>query len=195
MPDGNPEPSILVVDDEESVADGYALRLGSQYNDVETAYGGVDAVQTIEAQGPDIVLLDRRMPDLSGDEVLEEIREDALDCRVIMVTAVDPDDDIAAMEFDDYLTKPIEKEDLFAAIELQRYAATFDDELDGELSAYFSTRSKIAVLEADKSSSQLADNTKYQRLTEELAELEATLTDSVDEFAETVEQFESIDRA
>jgi DNA-binding response OmpR family regulator len=195
MAEANPDPTILVVDDEESVADGYALRLGSQYDDVETAYGGIEAVQTIEAIDPDIVLLDRRMPDLSGDEVLEEIREDANACRVIMVTAVDPDYDIAAMDFDDYLTKPIEKEDLFAAIELQRYAATFDDDLDAELSAYFSTRSKIAVLEADKSDSQLADNNKYQRLTTKLDELETTLADSVTDFEETVEKFESIDRA
>jgi DNA-binding response OmpR family regulator len=47
------------------------------------------------------------MPDLSGDEVLTRIREDADDSKVGKPTAVDPDLEILSVDVDDYLTKPI----------------------------------------------------------------------------------------
>lgn len=181
---------ILVVDDEQSVADGYALRLGSQYDNVETAYGGAETIEFLEQNDVDVLLLDRRMPEMSGDEVLEEIRDRGYDCRVVMVTAVNPDFEIVEMPFDDYLQKPIEKENLFAAIEQQLHAEQFDSELE----QYFAASSKIAVLEADKSKAQLEDNKKYARLKEEVARLEADLDDRVEEFDDAVETFASIDR-
>lgn len=182
--------SILVVDDEQSVADGYALRLEIQYDNVETAYGGAETIEFLEQNDVDVLLLDRRMPGMSGDEVLEEIRDRGYDCRVVMVTAVNPDFEIVEMPFDDYLQKPIEKENLFAAIEQQLHAEQFDSELE----QYFAASSKIAVLEADKSKAQLEDNKKYARLKEEVARLEADLDDRVEEFDDAVETFASIDR-
>jgi len=182
--------SILVVDDEQSVADGYALRLGSQYDDVETAYGGRETLAVLEQRDIDVILLDRRMPEMTGDEVLDEIRDRGYECRVIMVTAVNPDFDIVDMPFDDYLQKPIEKENLFAAIEQQVHAEQFDSDLE----QYFAASSKIAVLEADKSETRLEDNKKYQRLKERAARLEAELEDQVEEFDDAVKTFSSIDR-
>jgi len=55
----------------------------------------------------DAVLLDRRMPDVHGDEVLARLREEGCDCPVIMTTAVDPGMDILEMDFEDYLCKPV----------------------------------------------------------------------------------------
>ena len=182
--------SILVVDDEQSVADGYALRLDSQYDGVETAYSGPETLDVLESTDVDVLLLDRRMPEMTGDEVLDEIRERGYGCRVIMVTAVDPDFDIVDMPFDDYLQKPIEKANLFAAIEQQRHAEQFDSDLE----QYFAASSKIAVLEADKSEAQLADNKKYQRLKANAQKLETDLESRVDEFDDAVTTFSSIDR-
>ena len=190
MTDEQSGATILVVDDEQSVADGYALRLGSQYDDVETAYGGPETLEVLEATDVDVLLLDRRMPEMTGDEVLEGVRERGYDCRVIMVTAVNPDFDIVDMPFDDYLQKPIEKENLFAAIEQQLHAEQFDSDLE----QYFAASSKIAVLEADKSEAQLADNKKYRRLKEEAARLESDLEEQVEQFDDAVSTFSSIDR-
>ena len=190
MTDEQSGATILVVDDEQSVADGYALRLGSQYDDVETAYGGPETLEVLEATDVDVLLLDRRMPEMTGDEVLDEVRERGYDCRVIMVTAVNPDFDIVDMPFDDYLQKPIEKENLFAAIEQQLHAEQFDSDLE----QYFAASSKIAVLEADKSEAQLADNKKYRRLKEEAARLESDLEEQVEQFDDAVSTFSSIDR-
>lgn len=74
--------------------------------DVETAYGGRQSLEKIESE-TDIVLLDRRMPGISGDEVLAEIRDGDLECRVAMITAVDPELDFFGMPLDGFLLKPV----------------------------------------------------------------------------------------
>ena len=82
-------PLVLVVEDEPDLADLYATWLKIDYS-VRTAYGGEEAVEQLDDE-IDVVLLDRRMPGLSGDEVLTKIRERGIDCYVSMVTAVEPD--------------------------------------------------------------------------------------------------------
>ena len=104
------DPLVLVVEDEPDLADLYATWLSESYR-VRTAYGGHEAIEKLGSE-VDVMLLDRRMPDLPGDEVLEVVRDRGLDCRVAMVTAVEPDFDIVAMGFDDYLVKPVSREDL-----------------------------------------------------------------------------------
>jgi len=178
MPNTTSDATILVVDDEQKIAESYALRLGMRYDDVTTATGGKEAISVLEASEADVVLLDRRMPFMSGDEVAQIIQERDYDTRVIMATAVEPDFDIVEMSFDKYLQKPVDKEDMFAAVEQQLKADSYDE----ELSEYFSVRSKIAILEAEKSSQELEDNEKYQRLIEKAQQLEEDLEQTVDEF-------------
>jgi len=101
---------VLVVDDEARLADLFAAWLQTDWV-VETAYDGEEALEKM-ADSVEVVLLDRRMPGLSGDEVLEQIREQGYDSRVVMVTAVDPDFDIIEMGFDDYLVKPVSKDEI-----------------------------------------------------------------------------------
>lgn len=181
--------SLLVVDDEQEVAEAYGLRLRTAGYDVETAYGGEQALETVDDTF-DILLLDRRMP-MAGDEVLKRLRDRSLDIRVIMVTAVvNPDFDIIDMDFDDYLCKPVEKEDLLAAVEQQLNALSYDDQVD----EYFQISSKIGVLEAEKSSEELAESEEYQRLQERAAELQETLETHQEGFNDMVSAFDSIQR-
>jgi DNA-binding NtrC family response regulator len=165
MSSSEPASTVLVVDDERDVADAYSLRLEGEY-DVRTAYGGEDALETID-DDVSVVLLDRRMPDMSGDEVLDAFRERGYDCGVIMVTAVDPDFDIIEMPFDDYLQKPVDRDTLFDAI---------DDQLDSldrndAVSELFSVTAKAGVLEQRKSVDELEDHEEYQQLTTRAEEL------------------------
>ncbi|ERH10554.1 MAG: response regulator receiver protein [halophilic archaeon J07HX64] len=132
---------MLIVDDEREVADVYALRLGTEY-ETRATYSGSEALDMLD-ESVDIVLLDRRMPDQSGDEVLAELREQEYDCRVIMLTAVDPGRDIVEMNFDDYLCKPVEKDDLVGAIEQQLQVKQHD----GRLGEYLEVCSKLSLLE------------------------------------------------
>lgn len=170
--------TILIVDDEPSITDLYALRLEDEY-DVRTAYSGSEALDTIHDE-VDVVLLDRRMPDLSGDDVLTKIREDGIDCRVAMVTAVDPDFDILDLGFDAYVVKPVSEQDLKDTVETLLRRSAYDDQLR-ELT---SMMSKKAALEAEKSEEELSDNDEYQRLVDELDRLESSLDDTVGDLDE-----------
>lgn len=180
--------TVLVVDDEPEVTDAYALRLRQEYDDVRTAYGGEEALAVMD-EDVDVVLLDRRMP-YSGDKVLRELREQGYDCRVIMVTAANPDFEIVDMPFDDYLCKPTDKDDLFAAIDQQLRAASFDD----PVSEFFSLTAKLAVLEAEQTPEQLEESSEYVRMNRRAAELREGLDVPRESFEEMLETFTAINR-
>ena len=167
------ETTILIVDDESAVTDVYAAHLQDEY-DVRTAYDGSEAVEKLD-EDVDAVLLDRRMPGMSGDEVLEHIRDEGYECRVAMVTAVDPDFDILDMGFDDYVVKPVSRDDLYDTVDRLLTYTSYDDTFQ----EYFSLVSKRAALQTSKSQSALETNEEYQELTERINELEADLDDAM----------------
>ncbi|WP_226041465.1 HalX domain-containing protein [Natrinema sp. DC36] len=170
MSDG---PEVLVVDDEARLADLFAAWLQADW-DVETAYDGEEALEKM-ADSVEVVLLDRRMPGLSGDEVLEQIREQGYDSRVVMVTAVDPDFDIIEMGFDDYLVKPVSKDEL---VDMVDDVADRSD-YESDIQEYYALVSKKALLESEKADRELANNEEYQDLTDRVAELEQRVDETV----------------
>ena len=182
-------PLVLVVEDEPDLADLYAAWLGDEYR-VRTAYGGREALDQIDEADDEVdaILLDRRMPGLSGDEVLTAVRDRGIDCRVAMVTAVEPDFDILEMGFDDYLVKPVTSDTLRETVEglLRR------GEYDSEVQELFSLTSKKAMLESEKSASDLADNEEYQRLTDRIEELREQADESRDAVASDEEDYEKL---
>ena len=182
-------PLVLVVEDEPDLADLYAAWLGDEYR-VRTAYGGHEALDELDEADDEVdaILLDRRMPGLSGDEVLTAVRDRGVDCRVAMVTAVEPDFDILEMGFDDYLVKPVTSDTLRETVEglLRR------GEYDTEVQELFSLTSKKAMLESEKSASDLADNEEYQRLTARIDELRERADESRDAVASDEDDYEKL---
>lgn len=132
--------NVLIVEDERGLADLYGEWLAGEYT-VRTAYNGKQAIEEL-GNTVDIVLLDRSLPDLSGVEILARIREQDFDCRVIMVTAVEPDLDILDLEFDDYLTKPVDGDDLRTTTERMERLVT-DNDLLQERYQRIATRSVL----------------------------------------------------
>ena len=171
-------PMVLVVEDEPDLADLYATWLRDEYR-VRVAYGGREALEELDEE-VDVVLLDRRMPDLSGDEALEAIRERDVGCRVAMVTAVEPDFDIVAMGFDDYLVKPVSRDSLKETVENLLRRNTYDDGIQ-EL---FALASKKALLESEKDAATLEEHEEYQELTERVRNLRAQLDETLTSFDE-----------
>jgi two-component system response regulator AtoC len=109
---------VLVVDDEESVRESFRLVLDEDY-DILDAPDGARALEILRASQVDAVLLDIRLPEMDGIEVLERIK--ALDdsIEVILVTAVKTvRTAVAAMKLGafDYLTKPFEDEELLSLV-------------------------------------------------------------------------------
>lgn len=171
-------PSILIVEDEPDLAILYAEWLAGEY-DVETATHGTDALEAID-DTIDIVLLDRRMPGLSGETVLETIRERSLDCQMAMVTAIEPDFDIVELGFDDYLVKPVSQDELTGVIEQLCIRATYDEQLQ-EL---FMLASKKALLDERKTEAERQSSQEYAELTDRLAVLRVRVNETVTELLE-----------
>jgi len=179
---------VLVVDDESDVADLYALRLQEKYNPV-TAYGGRDAIEKMN-EHVSAVLLDRRMPDMHGDDVLAELRERGYDCPVIMVTAVDPDLNILEMDFDDYLNKPVYEETLFRTLDQH----ISDRHRNEDLERFLAMMSKLIVLEEEHSADELREHTEYRALKSQSKELASQLRAEVDDLESIVRTHQEIAR-
>jgi DNA-binding response OmpR family regulator len=109
---------ILVVDDEERMVRFIRLNLEHDGFRVITAYNGMQAINKVRSDLPDLILLDVMMPDMDGFEVLKIIRE-SNSVPVIMLTAKgDEDDRVRGLELgaDDYVTKPFSPRELVGRV-------------------------------------------------------------------------------
>lgn len=170
--DASDDTTVLLVDDEAELADLYATLLEDEY-DVRTATSGTEALTKVD-ETVDVALLDRRMPQMSGDELLAKLRERSHTLQVAMLTAVDPDVDILDMPFDDYKVKPVSKNELIGVVETLTQRATYN-ERSQEL---FNLASKKAALELENK-----DGTEEY---EELVERMQTVRERVDETLDDV---------
>ncbi|MDG5777754.1 response regulator [Haloarculaceae archaeon H-GB2-1] len=163
------KPHVLVVEDNETVAETYATFLGDTYG-VTIAYDGDDALEVYD-ESVDVVLLDRRMPRMSGDDVLQQLRARDADVRVVVVTAVTPELDIVDLPFDAYVVKPVERDELRAIVEVMLDRTDYEDDLQ-EFLALASTR---ATLELERNRAELDGSTQYQYIKNRMASLREDL--------------------
>ncbi len=118
-PSASPEAAkrVLVVEDEPDIAALIAYQLTREGFRVETAANGTDALAAVGREIPDLVVLDRMLPGLSGDEVLQTLRTETATrtMPILVLTAKrEQEDRIAGFELgaDDYLTKPFSPREL-----------------------------------------------------------------------------------
>ena len=142
---------VLVVDDEPRMIGFIRMNLELEGYQVIEAHNGLEALDTIRTQLPDMVLLDVMMPELDGFETLRMLREFS-DIPVIMLTAkADENDVVYGLELgaDDYVTKPFGPRELSSRIKavLRRHDAKAPDEailkIDDHLSVDFNQREVI----------------------------------------------------
>ncbi len=162
--------TVLIVDDEQNLTTLYAAWLEPDY-DVVTATSGSEAVTKLDS-GVDVALLDRRMPETSGDEVLRELRQRDVGAQVAMLTAVEPDASISEMPFDDYVTKPVEREEVHATVEVLLERRQYDR----QSREFFSLASKKAALE----SANEHDTNEYDEIVDRMAEIRDEMDRTLD---------------
>jgi DNA-binding response OmpR family regulator len=129
--------TILVVEDEASIASFVSLYLKNAGYTVRTASTGGEALTMAAAEQPALIILDLNLPDIDGIEVCRRIRKSA-DIPILMLTARDEDvDKIIGLEVgaDDYLTKPFNPRELVARVKsvLRRSAPDRKDLESAEL--------------------------------------------------------------
>ncbi|MFV5782930.1 response regulator YycF [Pediococcus acidilactici] len=111
-------PKILVVDDEKPISDIVKFNLDKEGYDVVTAYDGEEALEKVESEEPDLILLDLMLPKIDGLEVARQVRANH-NIPIIMVTAKDSElDKVVGLELgaDDYVTKPFSNRELVARV-------------------------------------------------------------------------------
>lgn len=122
-------PSILLVDDEERFRESLSKRLKLRGYTVRDVGDGEKAIRIARQMRPDVVLLDRNMPGMRGEEVLAEIKRIAPEIQVVMLTghaSIESATEVGRLDAFAYLTKPCETEELLqtldAAAQEKRYA-------------------------------------------------------------------------
>ncbi len=110
---------VLIVDDEERMAEVIASALRRAGYDCETAPDGREALAALESRGADVVVTDWKMPQMDGLELLRRVRETRRDVPVILLTAHGTvPSAVAAMREGafDYVTKPFDNDELRAVV-------------------------------------------------------------------------------
>jgi two-component system OmpR family response regulator len=114
-----PEARLLVVDDEPNIVELLSASLRFAGFEVETAAGGLEAVDKARTFRPDLLVLDVMMPGLDGFGVVRRLRQDGLRTPVVFLTAKDATEDKVqglTLGGDDYVTKPFSLEEVVARI-------------------------------------------------------------------------------
>ena len=109
---------ILIVDDDPHLAEMVGLVLGSEDYEIESATTARAGLQLIEQQPPDLVILDVNLPDISGFDLLRELRTDSNVCVLMLTARADAQDLVAGLDTgaDDYLVKPFRPDELGARV-------------------------------------------------------------------------------
>lgn len=169
-------PHVLLVEDDEGLADLYSIWLEgfctvTAVNDCASAYEKF-------GESFDVVLLDRHLPDGKGDELLREIRSLSCDWPVAMVTAEEPDMNILSMEFDEYLCKPVSKEELQNVV-TRLVAQTNYEEV---ITRFNRLTTKKKLMEEHYSHASLAERNEYSILLKQLDECRDKLRNKTEYF-------------
>lgn len=180
-------PVVLIVEDEPPLVEIYTRWLEGEY-DVRAAQGGEEALSKID-ESVAVVLLDRLMPEMTGDEVLAEFRDRGYSVSVAMVTAVEPDFDLITMGVDAYLTKPVDKDEMHETVArlIQRRGIP---DLERE---YFQLVAKKAALQTSKDEATLQASDEFSELEDRIASVRAELDEqTVDDDAEFIARIRDI---
>lgn len=109
---------ILVVEDEKTISDIIKYNLSAEGFEILIAFDGEEAINKVQNEKPDLILLDLMLPKRDGLDVAREIRKD-FDMPIIMLSAKDSEiDKVLGLELgaDDYITKPFSNRELIARV-------------------------------------------------------------------------------
>lgn len=166
---------VHIVEDNERIADMYRKWLSNKYT-ATVSYNGESALEEIDGD-VDIVLLDRDLPGISGDEVLTKLREQSRNSYLIsMLTAQDPKVELAQLNCDEYVRKPVPEEKLVSVV-----GKLFDRlEYSPELREYVALGRRLELIEEQYSDRQLSDQTEYEELQSKLKKLNEEVKAEID---------------
>lgn len=156
--------SVLIIENERMVTTVLADYFPDSY-DVRSVQTGEEAIEEY-TDNTDLLIVDRKLNGISGDEVAARIRAEHERQLILCVSGVEPNNDIYELRYDDYIHKPIKEDEMKARVDLLFSRA----ELEATERAYLSLRSKQIALTAahGKSATKM---TGYQDCTAQIEDL------------------------
>lgn len=147
---------ILIVEDEETIANSIKIYLANQGFMTKLAKNGREAILLNESWGPDLIIMDLMMPGISGEEAIMEIRKTSFTPIIILSAKSEDLDKIMGLNIgaDDYMTKPFNPMELIARINsnLRRFYS-YGEKSNEEIrigSITLNTLEKLVTLEGKK---------------------------------------------
>ena len=120
---------VLIVDDEKNIVDILKFNLKKEGFDTIEAYDGRQALEMVEKEKPDLILLDIMLPEYDGFTVCKRIRQ-TMNTPILMLTAREEEvDKVLGLELgaDDYITKPFSPRELMARVKANLRRVVEDD--------------------------------------------------------------------
>lgn len=177
--DRHPSPrTILVVEDEPLLAEFYAGIFEEDF-EVKVATDGSAALDALDPS-VDIVLLDRNLPKMTGAQILETIRDRLQHCFVAFLTGQELTLDDADLDFDAYLLKPVDPQELRSVVDelLER------DRYSKRVRELFAIDAKLKTLESAIDEETLESSNVYTELITRRNSLERELWSALEEYLE-----------
>lgn len=172
-------PTVQIVEDESKIAELYRLHLPDRY-EVQVETTGQAALADLD-DATDVLLVDRRMPGISGDELVERVRDRGHDCAIAMVSAIDPDLDVVDTAFDAYLVKPLSGERLRRIVE----ELTTIREYGEPVRKQYALLQQLTTLKTCDAPRGLSSAEAYATLIDELREYRAAASTDVEPLVAT----------
>lgn len=167
--------SVAVVDDDKDYRQLYKLWLPEECDIIE-AGDGRTGLQRID-DSIDAVLLDRQMPDRSGERVAAKLRQRSVTPAVVMISSVKPDVDILDIPVDSYLRKPADRDTLLSVLSRVRTRC----EYEANRRELLGLADRLATVTDAVRATALAESDTYQRAVKRLEQHDVSLADAVSE--------------
>jgi DNA-binding response OmpR family regulator len=176
--------SVLVVEDDEGLAEMFATWLQKEGASIATVQDGEQALNQWTA-AIDIVVLDRRLPSMYGKQILHKARKQGFETPVLMVTAVKPDLDMIDMSFDEYILKPVDQSELLDAI---KRIHPSHGQIRQKVRLFERTSVKLSRLRQRHTDEFLQTHAEYQQLVKEYNDLANAIEDELSQITENEQQ-------
>lgn len=174
-------PTVVIVEDDSAIADLYETWLRSDYT--VTAAATREDAESILDDSVDIAVLDRSLPNGSGDELVNTIRNRELTFPVAMVSGEIPDLDIIDLEIEAYHAKSIGKEELLDTIQTLLEETTYS----AAKQEFYAIARKKALLETYRSDGRLEASEEFTKLTARHRELQTSFETQSGELTENLQ--------
>lgn len=163
----------MIVESERDVAEQYVEWLRSDY-DIHVARSGSEAIAQLDGQ-IDVVIIDLETSDMSCEDILDEIDDRDVDCRVAMVAEADSGFGGTPVGFDEYLIKPLTGDELRDTVERLVGRMSLDDNLQ----EYASLVRQKAEVEAEQPPGERETNDEHDDLEDRIESTEQTVDDGL----------------